>query len=127
MTMGEWRLEKLVISGLPLSVNTLSTLFKYVSALPDEQKRRFRKLKLGSIPNVSIGIPGFDDTLMAVLLSSFQALSLESISLFHNFGLGKRVEPMKTFIETVGRRCRVRIAFLSFKSLITLTDLKLNQ
>jgi hypothetical protein len=37
-----------------------------------------------------------------------QLEGLESISLYQNWGLGKGIQPMRNFMERIGRRCIVR-------------------
>ncbi|BGP39304.1 hypothetical protein JCM10450v2_003256 [Rhodotorula kratochvilovae] len=105
-TLPEWRLEKLVASGLPLSPATLEGFFRPLSTRPPEERRRFRVLKLGSIPASSTKAPGLTDAVLARLMPFLETLDgLESVSLFQNWGLGKTHQPLSRFIEVVGRRC----------------------
>ncbi|BGP15493.1 hypothetical protein JCM10213_005760 [Rhodosporidiobolus nylandii] len=102
----EWRLEKLVASGLPLSPATLEGFFRPLSERPEEERRRFKILKLGSIPASSTKAPGLTDAVMAKVLPYLEKLDgLESVSLFQNWALGKLAHPLSRFIEVIGRRC----------------------
>ncbi|GAA5987423.1 hypothetical protein JCM11641_002286 [Rhodosporidiobolus odoratus] len=101
-----WRLTKLVASGLPLSPATLEGFFKPLSERPPEERRRFAVLKLASIPASSTKAPGLTDAVLTRLMPYLEQLEgLESVSFFQNWGLGKSMEPLRTFVETIGRRC----------------------
>ncbi|GAA5948315.1 hypothetical protein JCM3775_004766 [Rhodotorula graminis] len=105
-TLPEWRLEKLVASGLPLSPVTLEGFLKPLSERPDDERRRFHVLKLGSIPKTSSKVPGLNDAVLSRLLPHLEALDgLESVSFFQCWDLGKALQPLSRFIEVVGRRC----------------------
>lgn len=105
----EWKLEKLVASGLPLSPTTLERFFAPLAARPDAERRLFKVLKLGSIPASSTKAPGLTDAVLAKILPYLEKLDgLESVGLHANWGLGKTVQPLSRFIEVVGRRCLVR-------------------
>ncbi|GAA6056883.1 hypothetical protein JCM3770_005127 [Rhodotorula araucariae] len=105
-TLPEWRLEKLAASGLPLSPASLEGFFGPLSTRPPEERRRFRILKLGSIPASSTKAPGLTDAVLSRLMPFLETLDgLESVSLFQNWGLGKTHQPLSRFIEVVGRKC----------------------
>ncbi|KPV72193.1 uncharacterized protein RHOBADRAFT_56015 [Rhodotorula graminis WP1] len=105
-TLPEWRLEKLVASGLPLSPVTLEGFLKPLSERPDDERRRFHVFKLGSIPKTSSKVPGLNDAVLSRLLPHLEALDgLESVSFFQCWDLGKALQPLSRFIEVVGRRC----------------------
>ncbi|TNY18825.1 hypothetical protein DMC30DRAFT_342156, partial [Rhodotorula diobovata] len=105
-TLPEWRLEKLVASGLPLSPATLEGFFRPLSERPEHERHRFHTLKLGSIPSTSTKAPGLTDAVLTRLMPYLETLDgLESVSLFQNWDLGKAYQPLSRFIEVVGRRC----------------------
>ncbi|ORY78840.1 hypothetical protein BCR35DRAFT_304833 [Leucosporidium creatinivorum] len=106
-TAPDWRLEKLVASGLPLTPATLKGFFEPLSTRPEEQRSRFHTLKLGSIPSTSTKAPGLTDTVLGGILPYLEMLGgLENVSFFQNWDLGKRAEPMSRFMEVIGRRCK---------------------
>lgn len=110
-------LEKLVISGLPFTSGSLVNFFSVLSNLPPEQRSRFRKLKLGSIPSISNASTGLTDEVMTKILPYLEKFDgLESVSLFQNWELGLKVQPMLRFIQTVGRRCKVLDLTLCIRS-----------
>lgn len=110
-TLPQWRLEKLVVSGLPLSAPSLKKFFEPLSTNP--HRSRLKTLKLDAIPNASTRCPGLTDAVVAGILPYWEALDgLESISLYHNWDLGKSYQPMARFIEVVGKRCKVSSSFL---------------
>ncbi|GAA5866674.1 hypothetical protein JCM8547_002719 [Rhodosporidiobolus lusitaniae] len=101
-----WNLEKLVVSGLPLSPASLEGFFRPLSERPVQERKKFRILKLGAIPVSSTKAPGLTDAVLAKVLPYLEKLEgLESVSLYQNWGLGKTREPLGRFMETVGRRC----------------------
>ncbi|GAA6035875.1 hypothetical protein JCM8097_005751 [Rhodosporidiobolus ruineniae] len=101
-----WKLEKLVASGLPLSPATLEGFFRPLSERPQDERRRFRVLKLGSIPCTSTKQPGLTDAVLARLMPFLEKLDgIEVVSFFQNWALGKSEEPLRRFIEVIGRRC----------------------
>ncbi|GAA5829866.1 hypothetical protein JCM11251_007913 [Rhodosporidiobolus azoricus] len=102
----EWKLEKLVASGLALSPVTLEGFFRPLSERPEEERRRFKTLKLGSLPASSTKAPGLTDTVLARIMPYLEKLDgLESVSFFSNWHLGRSVQPLSKFIEVIGRRC----------------------
>ncbi|GAA5892302.1 hypothetical protein JCM5296_003230 [Sporobolomyces johnsonii] len=116
-TLPSWKLEKLVVSGLPLTSASMEGFFKPLSERPDEERARFKILKIGSIPASSTKAPGLTDAVLSRLMPYLVKLDgLESVSLFQNWGLGKAKEPMSTFIEVIGRRCRHLDLTLSLES-----------
>lgn len=109
-TAPEWRLEKLVASGLPLSPASLRTFFEPLSQRPLVERSRFKTLKLGAIPANSSRAPGLTDGVLEKILPYLEELEgLEHVSLFQNWELGKRAEPMTRFMRVLGRRCKVSI------------------
>lgn len=106
-TLVDWKLEKLVISGLPLSITTLLAFFSHLAERPLQQRTIFRKLKIGSMPDISIAIPGLSDAGLSRLLPFLEKLGLRSVSLFQNFRLARDVEPMRRFMNRIGRSCTV--------------------
>lgn len=118
-TLPEWRLEKLVASGLPLSPATLEGFFRPLSERPEHERHRFHTLKLGSIPSTSTKAPGLTDAVLTRLMPYLETLDgLESVSLFQNWDLGKAYQPLSRFIEVVGRRCLVRLALFTSPHLL---------
>ncbi|GAA5906481.1 hypothetical protein JCM6882_004447 [Rhodosporidiobolus microsporus] len=102
----EWKLEKLVASGLPLSPVTLEGFFRPLSERPEDERRRFKTLKLGSIPASSTKAPGLTDAVLARIMPYLETLDgLESVSFFQNWHLGRLEQPLSRFIEVIGRRC----------------------
>lgn len=107
-TLPEWKLTKLVASGLPLTPATLQGFFDPLAERPDEERRRFSTLKLGSLPASSTKAPGLTDAVLAKLMPSLEKLDgLEKVSLFQNWGLGKLEQPLSRFVEVIGRKCTV--------------------
>ena len=107
-TLPEWNLTKLVASGLPLTPATLQGFFDPLAERPDEERRRFSTLKLGSLPASSTKAPGLTDAVLAKLMPSLEKLDgLEKVSLFQNWGLGKLEQPLSRFVEVIGRKCTV--------------------
>lgn len=109
-TVPEWRLEKLVVSGLPLSLPSMVDFFKPLSERPSlEERKRFKTLKLGAITTTSSAkAPGLTDSVFVKVLPYLEKIEgLENISLYQNWGLGKRAEPMCRFFKNLGRRCKV--------------------
>jgi hypothetical protein len=107
-TLPEWKLTKLVASGLPLTPTTLQGFFDPLAERPDEERRRFSTLKLGSLPATSTKAPGLTDAVLAKLMPSLEKLDgLEKVSLFQNWGLGKLEQPLSRFVEVIGRKCTV--------------------
>lgn len=107
-TAPEWRLEKLVASGLPLSSASLRTFFEPLSTRPLVERSRFKTLKLGAIPANSSRAPGLTDAVLEKILPFLEELpGLENVSLFQNWDLGKREQPMRRFMQVLGRRCKV--------------------
>ncbi|BGP31372.1 hypothetical protein JCM10296v2_003136 [Rhodotorula toruloides] len=105
-TLPEWRLVKLVASGLPLTAATLEGFFRPLSERPDDERRRFRTLKLGAMPVLSTKVPGLTDAVLAKLMPYLEKLDgLDTVSLFQNWSLGKLEQPLARFIEVIGRRC----------------------
>ncbi|CEQ40592.1 SPOSA6832_02219, partial [Sporobolomyces salmonicolor] len=116
-TLPSWKLEKLVVSGLPLTSATMEGFFQPLSERPAEERARFKILKIGSIPASSTKAPGLTDAVLSKLMPYLVKLEgLVSVSLFQNWGLGKAKEPMRTFIEVIGRRCRHLDLTLSLES-----------
>ncbi|KAM0789016.1 hypothetical protein ACM66B_003082 [Microbotryomycetes sp. NB124-2] len=102
----QWRLEKLVVSGLPLTAPTLVGFFQPLSERPEDERNVFRKLKIASIPSTSTKQPGLTDAVMAKVMPFLVRLKgLRDVSLYQNWELGKRDEPMTTFIAQLGRHC----------------------
>lgn len=107
-TLPEWRLVKLVASGLPLTAATLEGFFRPLSERPDDERRRFRTLKLGAMPALSTKVPGLTDAVLSKLMPYLEKLDgLDTVSLFQNWSLGKLEQPLARFIEVIGRRCTV--------------------
>lgn len=108
-TAPDWQLEKLVASGLPLTANTLVLFFEDLATVRNEEQRgRFKTLKLGAIPNTSTKQPGLNDGVLTKLLPHLERLhGLEKVSLYGNWDLAKAPAPMTRFIEKIGRRCKV--------------------
>ncbi|BGP07332.1 hypothetical protein JCM10049v2_003163 [Rhodotorula toruloides] len=105
-TLQEWRLVKLVASGLPLAAATLEGFFRPLSERPDDERRRFRTLKLGAMPALSTKVPGLTDAVLTKLMPYLEKLDgLDTVSLFQNWSLGKLEQPLARFIEVIGRRC----------------------
>ncbi|GEM08265.1 hypothetical protein Rt10032_c05g2282 [Rhodotorula toruloides] len=105
-TLPEWRLVKLVASGLPLTVATLEGFFRPLSERPNDERLRFRILKLGAMPALSPKVPGLTDAVLAKLMPYLEKLDgLDTVSLFQNWSLGKLEQPLSRFIEVIGRRC----------------------
>lgn len=120
-TLSEWRLAKLVASGLPLTLATLEGFFRPLSERPDDERRRFRTLKLGAMPALSTKVPGLNDAILAKLMPYLEKLDgLDTVSLFQNWSLGKLEQPLARFIEVIGRRCTVRP---KFRTRLGLSDL----
>lgn len=80
----KWRLEKLVASGLPLTAATLAVFLRRLAEdRPDEERRRFKTLKLGAIPSTATKQPGLNDAVLHKLMPYLERLDgLEKISLF---------------------------------------------
>ncbi|GAA5986577.1 hypothetical protein JCM10908_003807 [Rhodotorula pacifica] len=105
-TLAEWKLIKLVASGLPLTPATLQGFFEPLAERTDEERRRFTTLKLGSLPASSTKAPGLTDAVLAKLMPSLEKLDgLEKVSFFQNWSLGKLAQPLSRFIEEIGRKC----------------------
>ncbi|SCV70963.1 BQ2448_3725 [Microbotryum intermedium] len=106
-TAPEWRLEKLVASGLPLTPLSLQGFFGPLAEMRSEQeRRRFKVLKLGSIPSTSTKQPGLTDAVLKGLMPSLVKLTgLESVSFCQNWHLGLAREPMASFISKIGIKC----------------------
>lgn len=124
-TLPEWKLVKLVASGLPLTPATLQGFFDPLAGRPDEERRRFSVLKLGSLPASSTKAPGLTDAVLAKLMPSLERLDgLDKVSLFQNWGLGKLSQPLSRFVEVIGRKCTVRdLGFLNWVPALTLRRL----
>lgn len=111
-TLPEWKLTKLVASGLPLTPTTLQGFFDPLAQRPDVERRRFSTLKLGSLPASSTRAPGLTDAVLAKLMPSLEKLDgLEKVSLFQNWGLGKLAQPLSRFVEVIGRKCIVSVDY----------------
>ncbi|SCZ98502.1 BZ3500_MvSof-1268-A1-R1_Chr7-1g09181 [Microbotryum saponariae] len=106
-TAPEWKLEKLVASGLPLTPVSLQSFFGPLAETRTEQERkRFKVLKLGSLPSTSTKQPGLTDAVLKGLMPSLVKLTgLESVSFCQNWALGLAREPMTSFISTIGIKC----------------------
>ncbi|KAK4057813.1 hypothetical protein OIO90_001032 [Microbotryomycetes sp. JL221] len=102
-----WQLTKLVVSGLPLTAATLEGFFEPLATQrPENERSKFKKLKIASIPSTSTKQPGLTDAVMTKVMPHLVELTgLEKVSLFQNWELGKRDEPMTSFIAKIGRRC----------------------
>ncbi|SGY79801.1 BQ5605_C008g05225 [Microbotryum silenes-dioicae] len=106
-TAPEWKLEKLVASGLPLTPVSLQGFFGPLAEMrTEDERKRFKVLKLGSIPSTSTKQPGLTDAVLKGLMPSLVKLTgLESISFCQNWHLGLAREPMTSFISTIGFKC----------------------
>ncbi|KDE09154.1 hypothetical protein MVLG_00867 [Microbotryum lychnidis-dioicae p1A1 Lamole] len=106
-TAPEWKLEKLVASGLPLTPVSLQGFFGPLAEMrTEDERKRFKVLKLGSIPSTSTKQPGLTDAVLQGLMPSLVKLTgLESISFCQNWHLGLAREPMTSFISTIGFKC----------------------
>jgi hypothetical protein len=107
-TAPSWNLAKLCASGLPLGSATLVGFFQPLSLRAPIERSRFKTLKLGAIPSTSSKCPGLTDAVLSACMPWLEQLEgLESISLYQNWGLGKGIQPMRNFMERIGRRCIV--------------------
>ncbi|GAA5892521.1 uncharacterized protein JCM6883_007386 [Sporobolomyces salmoneus] len=106
-TLPTWNLEKLVASGLPLTPASLESFFRPLSERPDDERNRFKVMKLGSIPATSTKAPGLTDAVLKKLLPYWETFGgLEKVSLYGNIYLGKTSEPMYSFLAKIGSRCK---------------------
>lgn len=113
-TLPEWRLEKLVASGLPLTPPSLESFFRPLSERPDDERNRFKILKLGSIPSTSTKAPGLTDAVLKKLLPYWETFEgLEKVSLYGNIYLAKTSEPMYSFLANIGSKLSVSLSQLS--------------
>ncbi|GAA5953526.1 hypothetical protein JCM3765_005063 [Sporobolomyces pararoseus] len=107
-TLPEWKLEKLVASGLPLTPVSMESFFRPLSERPLEERSRFKRLKLASIPDTGTKAQGMTDSVLKKLLPYWENLEgLEKLSLSGNVYLGKMREPMYSLLSKIGSRCKL--------------------
>jgi hypothetical protein len=99
----DFRLTKLVLSGLNLARGSLESFTSTLSQLPDEQRSRLKTLKLGTM-----GGEILNDTTVYKMLPDLCKLQLESLSFHNDRQLGSQSRLWVTFMASVARRCKVR-------------------
>lgn len=102
-----WRLEKLVITGLPVSGRALVGFFRPLAERSREERAVFRKLKMAKMGLRDGSKELGDAELKAVLPWLTKLEGIESVSLADNKRLGTYLEPLGPFVEVFGRRCIV--------------------
>lgn len=102
----EWQLEKLVVSGLPLSSSSLVGFFRPLAERPPHERNKLRVLKLAGMGVITRSSTLTDKVLQDILPWLEPLEGLDSISLAHNQELGRYAAAMGRFVEVFGRRCR---------------------
>jgi hypothetical protein len=98
----EFRLVKLVLSGLNLARGSLETFTSAIAQLPPEQRSRLKILKLGTL-----GLELLNDTAMWKMLPNLCKLELERLSFHNDRQLGSQSRVWVMFMASVARRLKV--------------------